>query len=472
MRLIFQKQFPPRECLAQMDFQAQTLLDHQILRGRKEPEGILAHGFGVVHGHVCPGHQGFRGVAVLRKHADAHADRHTGLMIERRQANRFPDGLHDLFCHRGHILHRFHLGQQDDELVPPQARHRIPFAQCIGQNACHGFQQGVPRRMAIGVVDPLEIIQIDEHQGHFTVMALTVGQHLTQAVLDQPPIGQPGQRIEVGQIIEVLLGLLHLAHFPGIFQNQGEGVGKTFGQQFILFGKLLPFPLFTEVNPPIDPAPVGNRDRQQGMHDRMSRRKPRAARIPGQFREPEHRILANDDAQQAPPFRKSADPGHLLLGHSGVMKIEQCALLVQNADGAVTGLKQLSQGLDPVLQEVGFERSMGKHLEQGTGGFVQICQTEGPGGQLFLVVRDLPVEAMGFPQQAGFLLQQGAQDAGTGHQADECLIPVQYRQGIHPPPPHFPQGAVHRILGRQGVNGAMLDQIRKNPAGMSRNVRQ
>ncbi|MNH43960.1 hypothetical protein D3C79_1059920 [compost metagenome] len=60
-------------------------------------------------------------------------------------------------------------------------------------------QQFVARRMAAGIVDQLELIQIEEHQGMAPRMAGQVVQRLFQAIFEFTAVGESGQGI-VGRL--------------------------------------------------------------------------------------------------------------------------------------------------------------------------------------------------------------------------------------------------------------------------------
>ena len=64
-----------------------------------------------------------------------------------------------------------------------------------GQPSRDRDQQPVTRLMAQGVVDVLEVVEIDEQRGPDRAVATTTGEQLIDPVDDQRPVGQAGQRI-------------------------------------------------------------------------------------------------------------------------------------------------------------------------------------------------------------------------------------------------------------------------------------
>ena len=68
--------------------------------------------------------------------------------------------------------------------------------------------------MAVGVVDPLEVVQIEKQDGRAATRApLGDPDQPAQSVVEVVPIGQPGDRIVVRQAVEFFLGLLALGQF-------------------------------------------------------------------------------------------------------------------------------------------------------------------------------------------------------------------------------------------------------------------
>ena len=60
--------------------------------------------------------------------------------------------------------------------------------------------------MAIGVVQRLEIVQIDEQQCAFALAARTASQSLLKAVQQQAAVGQVRQRVKERQVLDLRLG--------------------------------------------------------------------------------------------------------------------------------------------------------------------------------------------------------------------------------------------------------------------------
>lgn len=65
--------------------------------------------------------------------------------------------------------------------------------------------------MAEAVVDVLEAVEIEEQHGAMAVLDLGFVEGQLQAVLEQHAVGQAGQRVMVGLVVEARLGVLEAA---------------------------------------------------------------------------------------------------------------------------------------------------------------------------------------------------------------------------------------------------------------------
>ncbi|MCY1179148.1 hypothetical protein D9M73_195300 [compost metagenome] len=61
----------------------------------------------------------------------------------------------------------------------------------------------------------LEVVEVEEQQGAAQVVALEQGDLLAQAVHQQGAVGQVCQRVVVGQVADLRLGVLQLADITG-----------------------------------------------------------------------------------------------------------------------------------------------------------------------------------------------------------------------------------------------------------------
>ena len=66
----------------------------------------------------------------------------------------------------------------------------------------HFNQQLVAHFVALGVVDGFEVVQVQQQQGAVLVVVVAGQQGLLDAVAQQAAVGQLGQRVVVGQLVD------------------------------------------------------------------------------------------------------------------------------------------------------------------------------------------------------------------------------------------------------------------------------
>ncbi len=214
-RLVVQQQFALGHRPAQVGLQGQPA--HGLLAHgrREEPEHVLAVGLGMVHGGVGVHQQGLGVGAVHRAQGDADAggDHH----IVPAQVHGPAQHLVHAPGHHGSILGIVDFAQQDGELVAAQPRQLraggielrpgdgVRAAHAAGQAPGGLHQHQVAGAVAEGVVDALEVVQVQEqHRQHAAVAARQV-QGLVDPLLEQQPVRQAGEAVVVGHAVDLLL---------------------------------------------------------------------------------------------------------------------------------------------------------------------------------------------------------------------------------------------------------------------------
>ena len=122
-----------------------------------------------------------------------------------RLAQRGQDPVADDAC-RGRRLQWLETGifDQDHELVAAQPRHRVALGDARTQPLGHLLQQHVALLVPERVVEDLEVVQVNEHQGALA-RPLLVGQGKVQPVQQELAIRQLGERVVEGQVLDLLL---------------------------------------------------------------------------------------------------------------------------------------------------------------------------------------------------------------------------------------------------------------------------
>ncbi len=96
------------------------------------------------------------------------------------------------------VLHQYR------ELVAAQPDHQVALAHTVAHPGGHGHEQLVAGGMAEAVVDELEVVQVEEQHDRQPAH-LVVGEHLFHALGQETAIGQPGKRVVIGLVAQLLL---------------------------------------------------------------------------------------------------------------------------------------------------------------------------------------------------------------------------------------------------------------------------
>ena len=99
---------------------------------------------------------------------------------------------------------------QDGELVAADAGDRVADAHARPQPLAHRHEQPVAGIVAEAVVHRLEVVEVDEQHGHRLVAPLL--ERVVEAVAEQRPVGELGERIVEGLELQLALPLAELGH--------------------------------------------------------------------------------------------------------------------------------------------------------------------------------------------------------------------------------------------------------------------
>ncbi len=115
------------------------------------------------------------------------------------------------------------VADEQRELVPAEPRGGVGVADQAGQPHRGGHQQLVADAVAHRVVHDLEVVQVHEQHAGGRAVAPGRGELLRDPVLEQQPVGQPGQRVVEGLVLQLLLELALLGHVPHGEHQAGHG---------------------------------------------------------------------------------------------------------------------------------------------------------------------------------------------------------------------------------------------------------
>lgn len=131
--------------------------------------------------------------------ADAGADRERSLADRAGLAERG----HELVAQRPGFFGAAHGLEDDDELVAAEAGHQVARSHLAAQALGHLLEQGVAHRVAVGIVDGLEAIEIDHQDAAAAAAALAAGHSQPQVLLQVNAVDQSGQAVLQGQAAEL-----------------------------------------------------------------------------------------------------------------------------------------------------------------------------------------------------------------------------------------------------------------------------
>ena len=94
--------------------------------------------------------------------------------------------------------------QQDGELVPSHPGHGVLLPDGVDQTLAHLADEVVAGGVAHGVVDRLEVVEVHEEHAHRLTHAAGPDQLLLHPVLEEPPIGQAGERVVPRHVRDLL----------------------------------------------------------------------------------------------------------------------------------------------------------------------------------------------------------------------------------------------------------------------------
>ncbi len=201
----------PRDALAKIRLQLRARRHLGLHVRIEEPLGVPPGRLGLVHGEIGALEQLVHAAPLVAEEGDADAGR--AVVLLRPHLERAVELGQQLLRHLFGLQRRLRgVGIQafehDHEFVAPETGHGIGGAHALLQPLRHLHEQAVPHVVAEGVVEVLEVVQVDEKQRAQLLVALAGGTGPLQAVQQQAPVRQPGQGIEEGQQLDLLLGLL------------------------------------------------------------------------------------------------------------------------------------------------------------------------------------------------------------------------------------------------------------------------
>jgi hypothetical protein len=223
-RLIVEHELPPRHRVPEVELEIHALLRGRIHALVEDLVAGLALALGVVHRQVRVAQDVLGGRAPRGAHrdADAHRDHDLAPLDHERLLQLRGEAV----GHRGGPLVVLHVLEQDRKLVAAEPRDRVLGAQTGGESLAHPDQELVADAMAHAVVDDLEPVEVEEEHRELLPPPLGPGERVLQAVHEQGPVGQTGERVAEGLPSELIEPARELVDLVGLLLDGGEHLGE------------------------------------------------------------------------------------------------------------------------------------------------------------------------------------------------------------------------------------------------------
>ena len=113
----------------------------------------------------------------------------------------------------GHLHRRWHIGigAEHQELLSAKAGCNVVSANAGLQQVGHLLQDQVAHRVAIGVIDLLEVVHIQQDHAQRGLVALGLGGQGLHGFKHKAAVGQARQRVGGGQVAKLFIAHAHLA---------------------------------------------------------------------------------------------------------------------------------------------------------------------------------------------------------------------------------------------------------------------
>lgn len=190
-----------------------------------ESETALAPGLDLIHNLISLADQGFLGVAVIGIDTDADGNTEaTDLAVHQ---HRLAEGIKYFLSNHRHRFPGMNIMENDNKLIATQPGDGIGTTHRGKEPPGHLFQHMIAGFMAQGVINHLEIVEIQKEQGQFMAMPFSDGYTALQTVREEMAVDQAGEWVVMGKEFDPRLTPLFL-------KGQRIERGKSFDDLEIL----------------------------------------------------------------------------------------------------------------------------------------------------------------------------------------------------------------------------------------------
>src|SRR5471032_2162674 len=208
LRLVMQQELIALYSLSQARLERGPFHYHGLHGRIEETQRVAPQFLRLVHGEVGLLQQLVDGRLIAPEHSGADAG--STAVIDVVKLIRLAENIEDYFAHAFCLAGRFLPGfveasEHHHELVAAYSRHRIAVAYARSQTPRHLLQQQITLVVTQGVVERLEVIQVDEHKCTALTATRADRNGLRQAIQQQRAIRQTRQGIEEGELLDAFL---------------------------------------------------------------------------------------------------------------------------------------------------------------------------------------------------------------------------------------------------------------------------
>ena len=236
--LVVHAQRATHQPLAQVGLQVGAGVDGGLHVRVEEALGVAARRLGLVHGQVGPFEQLVHRQALVAKQGDADAGGAVVLLPPqvKGQIQAGQEFFGNDFSLAGGVGQLGVQGfEHDHEFVTAKTCHGVGLAQAAEQPGGHLGQKLVAHVVAQGVVQVLEVVQVDEQQGAELQRACAGSHRALQPIEQHAPVGQARERVVKRQALDLSLGAFALgdvhgeavAHHRAIVLAVGHRIGDV-----------------------------------------------------------------------------------------------------------------------------------------------------------------------------------------------------------------------------------------------------
>ena len=167
---------------------------------------VLAGQFGLVHGLIGLTQQ-LVGIHLVGLRVKRHANAGRHLQGQFAQHQGLGSGFEQAGQHGHAVGHVWQVYQYGGKLVATHSCKRIALAQDGLHALCQCDQHLVAHLVAVQVIDAFEPVQVDVGHGQHLSPSQGLCHGLAHAVTQQYAVGQIGQRVEMGDVLQLALVL-------------------------------------------------------------------------------------------------------------------------------------------------------------------------------------------------------------------------------------------------------------------------